>query len=252
MMRHILILTYLLASLSLFSKEPISSGFNKVNETLLIEKEHPIYPDAVAAFDQNRCEITLPYEKNTGFNCVSKITQRIKVYKEEGKAYGNIELFLYKNSNTSREIVTNLKGIIYNKEGDKTTTTSLSIDDTYETEINDHYYSLSFAIPNVQIGSVIELSYSIESPFIYHLDLFYMQKRVPVNNMYYSADFPEYFSYNPKIQGYIDIKHEKTQGSGSLKFRDIPQKLHFKSENWVFHGNCRQLNILENLFKITM
>lgn len=231
-----LVLIFLLIPIVGFSQNSKKFKFKKVSNELMEQKEHELFPEAIAAYDQNRCEITYSYDKLNGFICNQKITQRIKIYKEEGKKYGDFEIDLYKKNTTVKERISGLEAYTYNLVDGKVEKTKLSKKDIYETEITDTYFTYSFAMPNVQEGSVIEITYVFETPFYFSLDPFYMQKYVPVNNMFYSAIFPDYFSYNPIVKGVIKINQERNEGTKSLYVNNSEDNLEFETKS----GNLKE------------
>ncbi len=233
-MRILVLFIVGLFTTSSFAQNLTPYKFKKISADLINQEEHPLFPDAVAAFEHNRCQISYSYDYNVGFLCETKISHRIKIYKEEGKEYGNYEMRLYRKNTTEKEYIKDLIAFTYNKQGDKIKGTKLSKSSIFETTINDNYTSFSFAMPDVQEGSVLEITYTFVTPYYFHLDDFYFQKEIPVNNMAYYANFPEYFSYNPIVKGAIKIDESKTQGSGQLSINNGSDRINFQSDDYAF------------------
>ncbi len=233
-MRASILLILLIFPLLACAQKTEKFKFKKVSKTLLEQTEHPLYADAIAAFDQNRCRIWYEYLPGEGFVAIIETIHRIKIYKEEGKEYGNIELSLYNNVKDEEEII-KMDAMTFNMVNDKVEKTSVSKSDIFTNRVNDNYVTYSVALPNVQIGSVLEIKYQMRTPFYFYLDPFYLQKSVPVNNMSYEADFPEYFSYNPIIKGGINMKEEKSTKQRSLRL-DNNESENYLSQDWKFEG----------------
>ncbi len=230
-----LIYTLLIILLPIFSftQKAEKYKFKKVSKELLLEKAHPLHPDAEAAYDQKRCEIKFDYNENSGFVCVTTISERIKIYKEAGKKEGNLEFTLYRKNNTLREKISKIDAFTYNLERGEIVKTKLSKEDIFETSLNDKYDSYKVAMPNVQEGSVLEIRYTFTTPFYFHIDPFYIQSTYPINNLSYESEFPEYFEYNPIVQGALEINEKRTSQTGTIKVDNNSQTITYVSNNWL-------------------
>ena len=91
---------------------------------------------------------------------------------------------------------------------------------------------LSF--PAVSEGSIIEFSITKSSPYITHIDDFYFQTDIPIDNLRYNLQFPEYFKFNTVITGYEQIKHEHTGSNHIYTASNIPS---IKDEDYVINSN---------------
>ena len=70
---------------------------------------------------------------------------------------------------------------------------------------------VKIALPNVKVGSVVEITYKINSDFLMNFWDWEFQETIPVVWSEYRASIPEYFNYDKYMQGYIplDIADEK-------------------------------------------
>ncbi len=70
---------------------------------------------------------------------------------------------------------------------------------------------MKVALPNVKVGSVVEITYKINSDFLMNFWDWEFQETIPVVWSEYRASIPEFFNYDKYMQGYIplDIADEK-------------------------------------------
>ena len=64
---------------------------------------------------------------------------------------------------------------------------------------------MKFAIPNVRVGSVIEISYELESPFIFNFRNWEFQSDIPKIKSEYWATIPGNYLYNISLRGYLKL-----------------------------------------------
>ncbi len=129
---------------------------------------------------------------------------RIKVFKEEGKSAGMIEIPLYKDKDQNEaEEASEIEGYTYNLINGRIEKTEITSSCYHQTAINDHWDVMRIEVPHVQEGSVIDLSYSKSSNFPGQIDTWYFQRNIPVNWSEVIVNFGNEFTYNYDIQGYI-------------------------------------------------
>lgn len=190
---------FILFSLSCFSQ---THELGKVTVAELEEKEHPIEKDAAAAvlFDIGRSYFV--FDINKGFNLVTEVTTKIKIYKKEGYSYANISVPIYVGGN-ERESVSFSKAFTYNLVNGKVEKTKLKSDGEFIEEINKFWKKIKISLPNVKEGSILEYKYTLNSPFLTNLPEWYFQKSIPINYSKYETTIPEYLLYNPRVKGYV-------------------------------------------------
>ncbi|MBK6274819.1 MAG: DUF3857 domain-containing protein [Saprospirales bacterium] len=76
--------------------------------------------------------------------------------------------FLYVGE-SDEESVSKIKGTTYNFENGKTIESELSKEAVFKDKYDDKHKVVKFTMPKVQVGSIIEFEYSINSNFIYSL-----------------------------------------------------------------------------------
>lgn len=135
---------------------------------------------------------------------VTDIHKRIKIYTTAGFEYATEKVKLYKNR-SSEEGIRKIKAVTYNLENDKIVPTDLKKDGIFKTEASYNYNEVKFTLPNVKVGSVIEFSYKITSPFIWNIDEFRFQHDIPVKRMKAEIRTPKGFRFKQTPKGYMNI-----------------------------------------------
>lgn len=135
---------------------------------------------------------------------------RIKILKTDALGLGNVKIRLYQGGKAAdqRETVEILKSSTYNfnVNSSRIEKSSLTKKNVYKTELDENTREVSFSLPNVQVGSVIEVAYVKHSPFISQLDDWYFQKDFPVQRSRYAVTIPAFYVYVFQKQGYFDVK----------------------------------------------
>jgi hypothetical protein len=127
---------------------------------------------------------------------------RIKILNKKGLDQANVEIALRKFSNGSIEKVVSLKASSFNIENDRIKAVALSDKDVFTEQTNKYWYIKKFAIPNVRAGSIIEISYTIESPSIFNFRSWEFQSDIPKIESEYWASIPGVYLYNITLRGF--------------------------------------------------
>jgi transglutaminase-like putative cysteine protease len=173
----------------------------KVSVAELQEKEHPKDPSASAAILFKKGDVRFEYIAGTGFDLITEVKMRIKIYKKEGYDWANQAVRYYADL-SSREKVYFSDAVTYNLVGGKIEKTKLKSDGEFDEKINKYWNTKKITMPNVKEGSVIEYEYEIHSPRNSIRD-WYFQSSIPVNYSEYVTTIPEYYVYTTNQKGYI-------------------------------------------------
>jgi len=195
-------------------------GDVEINDLKMTHYEKDTTADALILFDNGASYFDLKMDREFQFIYDRHI--RIKIFKKSAFHYADFTIRLYK-SGQSREVLSGIKGVTFNLVNGKVVKSKLDLDKIYETE-SKLYTEKKFAFPEVKEGSVIELSYSITSDFLYDFRGWNFQYGCPALFSQFSASIPEYFVYRRSTRGYLnfDIANEK-QGKRTFD-------IHYESE----------------------
>ena len=155
-------------------------------------------------FGYTNFEIT----EDEGFYTVFNRHVRIKILDKDELDQGDFVISLYTSSGGNEEKVTGLKAYTYNLENGKVEKYKLERKNIFRENASKNWNEVKFSMPNVKVGSVIEVSYSISSPFFYQLQRWFFQAEIPTVRSEYHVYIPEYYNYKNWASGYIPIKKE--------------------------------------------
>ncbi|MGD9488580.1 MAG: DUF3857 domain-containing protein [Calditrichaceae bacterium] len=172
--------------------------FGEISDSELQMKSIPEDPEANAVILFNKGEISITPDFDLEFN----IHKRIKILTEAGKKFANVELYYF-----HEDKIHNLKAYSYTPNGKKI---KLKKDDIFE-ERTSNIKKKIFAVPGVEIGSVIEYSYRLESEYIHRLEPWYFQDHELTKFSEIAVILPSGFSYSVLTKNSIinDVLHTK-------------------------------------------
>ncbi len=187
------ILYFLFFSALVFSQDKLPS-FGKVDKADLELKDCEFDPGAEAFVLIDVGDISFTYFPNIGWVSESNYRVRIKVLNAKGVNRAQIKL-RYRNKNKLEEI-SNVKGVSFNLESNGTITESdLENRSIYEKAIDNETTEISFALPNVKMGSVFEYKYKLIRRSYSHIPSWNFQQRIPVRYSAYNVLVPEFFEF---------------------------------------------------------
>ncbi|XOV91800.1 MAG: transglutaminase domain-containing protein [Bacteroidota bacterium] len=199
------ILTYLIICLPfllLAQKNPIK--FGKVSDDELKMEACEFYPEAESMILGKTGKIYFRFTKENGFQYQYEVVVRKKIFKISAKEEGNVKIKIYDPvSGSSKEQLMNVSGFTYNLVDGKIVKTKLKNEDEFRTRLNDYWVETSFALADVQEGSVIEYTYSKSSDFLGNLDTWYLQEDIPVAFTELEVTIPEYYYYQVNQEGNV-------------------------------------------------
>lgn len=144
---------------------------------------------------------------------------RIKILKKEGLDWADFSIPLYQQGPSS-ENVSGLKAVTYNFKDGAESSTKMSKKNIFTERVNDNYNLYKFALEDVRVGSILEVSYKVHSEFFFNFPSWRFQRTIPVIWSEYRADIPDFFVYERYMQGYlpIAINESKTVNTSAYKY----------------------------------
>ncbi len=210
-MKQFLTLVLLSYSLFAFSKgEPMKYG--KIKEEEIQMTQCPIDSTAPAVVLCN-----YGYFDSNNFQFVHQI--RIKILKEEGKDFANFFVPAAEK--------TNAKGQTMNMVDGKPVVTKLGKEGIFIEKITRDYYTARVAMPNVKVGSIIDVEF-----FYTGLPSYWkFQDLIPVMHSEISIESNMYLSFRKNYTGYIPLN---TKDNNTWYTSNVPA---FKSEAYMSSRN---------------
>ncbi len=193
----------------------------KVTPDLLQRSQHPSFPEAPAVYLINHGQMNVNlYSDGSAFVEVN-YRQRIQIYNIDGAGYAQVFLELY-NNRSGAERIRNIKVTSYNLRKDKVQSTEMDRRMIKYKEINDNITLVSFRAPKVKDQTIIDISYTVSTPFLGAAPRWYFQKDIPVEVSlfqfynYYDFPFIPHFSGTDRVK----LQLEGRKSSGAIQ-RDL-------------------------------
>ena len=157
---------------------------------------------------------------NNDFRVIYRVNTRLKVLKPEGKrvADGQIAYLENETNRTRREIVTGLKATAYNMEDGKLVKTKMERSMTSEERLDKNQMVMKFSVPQVKVGTVIEIEYRIDSDYYGNIRDWYAQRDIPVLYTCYELSIPEWFTFNIEETGMNHMEKKENSEPMTLLF----------------------------------
>jgi hypothetical protein len=192
-MKFILIPLVLLSLLSVTYSQEYGEISNEELEMTKCKED----PDADVVILLDECSIKITKDYALEILC----HKRVKILTEEGKKYANVKIRYW-----NRDKIHNLKAASYSKDGQEF---ELDDDNIFEEE-GEKLNTISFGIPGVTVGSVIEYQYKQWTEYVTRLPIWIFQDKNFTKLSILKIVIPQGFVYNTvklNFTGY-DIKQE--------------------------------------------
>lgn len=189
----------------------------KVSIAELEEKEYPKDPSAAAAILFKKGEVKFIF----GFDVVTEVKTRIKIYKKEGYDWANEEVQYYLDNYIGENVFFS-DAVTYNLVDGKIEKTKLKSDGEFIEKIDKVWGKKKITMPNVKEGSVIEFVYTVKTSIDSYLRDWDFQASIPVNYSEFTTYIPEFYEYRSNQKGFLPIVRtvEKTRSSVHLGYEE--------------------------------
>lgn len=190
--------------------------FGKVSKEELEEQFYAKDSSANAVILYKNRKTDFKYMQGEGFQVITEVHERIKIYNSEGYDWATKEIDLYQSSSGSgREEVAGLKAVTYNLEGGKVLKSNLEKKEIFKDEKNKYWIEEKFTMPNLKEGCIVEWKYKINSPFR-SIDDVQFQYAIPVKKMHIEIEVPEYFVFKKSSKGFYHVSPRVEKKSGNI------------------------------------
>lgn len=193
--------------------------FGKVSKEELEEKFNSRDSSASATYLYKYRKTFFEYQQSTGFELVTVVHERVKIYNQQGFDYATKAVSLYK-SGSSQEKVTSIKAHTYNLIDGKIEGTKLKKDGIFKTETSKYRNQTKFTMPNIKEGSIVEYSYKIISPFYQNVDEYQFQHAIPIKKLEAEFQTPEYYNFKVNMKGFLPITPKIENRRDKITFRN--------------------------------
>ncbi len=125
--------------------------------------------------------------------------KRIKILDKSAFEYGDVEIPFYAKSERINQL--KIRSIAPNGK-----VTEVSKNNVFEGDYNEHWKNLRFSFPNLEVGSILEYSYTLTSDYIIQLQDWYFQSELPILHSEIQLDVPPAFEYVYLFNGSSEIQ----------------------------------------------
>jgi hypothetical protein len=223
---YALLLTFLVHSHSSVIAQTETHQFGKISgeEFGLTSCSYDKDADAVVLFDTGKAKFDLT---DGGFELIYERTRRIKILKESGVNYANIEIPLYRHGSIEEKI-TDLEAGSWNMKDGKPVQTALGKSNHYEVRENEYWMNHKIAMPDVKPGTIIEYHYIIRSNYLMNFRDWKFQCGIPTLFSSFEVKMVPFYEYMYLLLGNvksIERKEFVAEGLerqiGQVKFHDM-------------------------------
>lgn len=201
--KYLILISYFLLS-TLFSSQASGQDF-PYGSVPLSDLTMTRYPQDTSAGAVVLKEFGEAFISNgDNYNLIFKYHVRIKVLNKNGLGQADIEIPLYRQDDRV-EKVTSIRGSSFNIQDGQIHEEVLQDKNVFTEDRHKYLTVRKFAIPNVREGSVIELAYTIESPFIFNFRTWEFQSDIPKTESEYHASIPGTYVYNITLRGFLKL-----------------------------------------------
>lgn len=189
-------------------------------------QENPLLPVTLNTFNQDfstydqsthavvmqefgRSELMVIDSENA-LRVVHEYSVRIKILDQEGFDEANFKIPLYTFSRHA-ERIEDIKGTTYNLDGGKISRTELASNAIFKEQNSEFVTFSKFTLPDIRVGSIIEVRYRIYSPDIYNYRSWDFQTNIPKIQSSYTAIMPANFQYRVTLNGQQKLADTKSE-----------------------------------------
>lgn len=201
--------------LCLAQSELPSFGELSVAEKTLVECSFDKEADAIVLIDEGHSNY------NDEYNLITTFRKRLKILKQKGVRYADVSIYYY--SRDDFEYISDIEAYTWNAGDDIKKITNSSI---YRKKVNDRVSMVTFALPDVKPGSIIEYRYTSTMKSYAGLENWFFHKELPVLKSCYWLGVPPRLEFAYRIfkseQFPIVVKNEKGSGLVYFEMSSLP------------------------------
>lgn len=190
-------------------------------EVTLDEVNQTVYDKdstAVAVYLHKSRKTKFNHEHPAGWVIETEVHERIKILNKDGLGYGTKKIRLYRNGG-DKERIYGIKAYTYNNVDGKLKSEKLKKNGIFKEEESKNVSETSFTMPNVQVGSVVEWTYKVVSPFWTQIDDLVFQEDIPIVHYYGKIQTLAYFNFQRIVKGSFDVRPKEYQKSRNLNIQ---------------------------------
>ncbi|MGX1928937.1 DUF3857 domain-containing protein [Flagellimonas sp. 2504JD4-2] len=181
----------------LFSQEEHEFGKLTTTEKSFTQYERDTTANAIYLYEKGANFFEVRYNK---IRLITKYHAKIKILRKEGFEHATVEIPYYRNASTGEKSL-KIWAFTHNNEEK----IPVDEDQIFDEEISARGSIRKFTFPKVEVGSILEYSYEIESPFFFNLTGWKFQSNIPKIYTEYYAEIPGNWVYNRSLIGNLKL-----------------------------------------------
>lgn len=208
LMRFLIVLSLLVFAKSVFSQE---NGFpyGQVSVEQLLATGYIRDSSASAVVLREFGEAYISSANDMGL--IFEHHYLIKILKTEGLNKANISIPLRKGETKNQRLLS-IKASAYNIQDNKIQETPINSKNIFTEKTNKYFDEKKFTIPNVRVGTIIEVHYTMDDPlFYYNFHTWEFQSDIPKISSEYWATIPGNFIYNITWRGFLKFTKNESE-----------------------------------------
>ena len=215
----LMLLSGLLISRPLIAQDKANIKWGKLSaEDFSLPKSAAIDSNADAVIIADMGYTSFVGNRKGWFNWIYKRKTRIKIINKKGFDASNLVIHLY-NDEDDQEKLTDITGSTYNLENGQVRETKLDKKEIFDVKQDINHALKKLTMPAVREGSIIEYTYTINSPFYYNIPSWSFQHiQYPCVWSEYEVNIPMTMVYVFVKQGYNEF-HIQTANRSTSNFR---------------------------------
>jgi hypothetical protein len=193
----------------------------KVTKKELEARVHSSDTSAPAAFIFKKARTFFTYNEKNGFECTTKFSIKLKIYKKEGFKWANFKIPYYVGfESLDDEKVYITKAFTYNLENGKIDKQKVTSEGKFVEKVNELWQTKLITFPNIKEGSILELEYELKSPYLSELPTFQFQYNIPVDYAQLQTEIPEFYIYKAIKSGYVNVTMNDVMEHTSISYNN--------------------------------
>jgi hypothetical protein len=195
-------------TLALLTITYVASGqhaYFPMGQVTLADLDLKIYDADTAAASVVMREFGYAYISNDdNHHLVYEYHVKIKILKKEGFTLANFSVPLRKSDGREEKWL-GAKAATYNLENGAMVVSHMDTKGIYKSTRSQYMDEMRFTLPDIRIGSVLDVMYQIESPFIFNFREWPFQSEYPKMVSEFWASIPGNYQYNISLKGPLKL-----------------------------------------------
>lgn len=208
MLKTLLTTYLLLVGFYCFAQEDIGFPYGQISMPDLLMKSYTKDSTANALVLNEFGKSWIDNENDN--NLLHTYHVRIKILNSKGFDQANIAIPLYKNG-SKQEQVHKIQASTFNLVNNRIEETKFDSKKVFKENKSKYQDLTKFTLPNIKEGSIIEIIYTLESPYIFNFRPWDFQSDIPKLHTEYWARIPGNYIYNMTLRGFLKLQKQESE-----------------------------------------